>query len=216
MQARMYMDLNSQPIKNRTKEKILITAIELFSQKGFSSISVRDITRSVGIKESSLYNHFHSKDEILKTIFWNFKIDAVEIMPPIEQLETISTLMGPKEFFEKGLMNFKNHLLDPVIEQIWLIIFLEQYSNHIARNIYLKDIVGNTLHFIEKAFSQYISLNKIKPLNPKLLAMEYQYPLFKMMEIYMMLRIDRNETESIEKSMNEFVEFFISQILLED
>ena len=120
--------------------------------------------------------------------------------------------MGPKEFLERGLINFKNHISDPIIEKIWLIIFLEQYRNSIARDIYLHDIVEKTLHFIELAFSKFISLGQIKPLNPKLLAMEYQYPLFKMIEIYIMLRIDRKETESIERSMNEYIEFFVRQI----
>ena len=69
---RVYIDLKSQPITNSNKEKILNTAIDLFSNKGFNAVSVRDITRGVEIKESSLYNHFKSKDEILETIFWNF------------------------------------------------------------------------------------------------------------------------------------------------
>ncbi len=205
---RVYIDLKSQPITNSNKEKILNTAIDLFSNKGFNAVSVRDITRGVGIKESSLYNHFKSKDEILETIFWNFRMETAKIMPPVDQLETIFTFMGPKEFLEEGLKNFKNHISDPVIEKIWLIIFLEQYRNSIARDIYLHDIVEKTLHFIEFAFSKFISLGQIKPLNPKLLAMEYQYPLFKMIEIYIMLRIDDKETESIERSMNEYIEFF--------
>lgn len=214
-QPRVYIDLQSQPITNSTKEKILSTAIDLFSNKGFHAVSVREITKIVGIKESSLYNHFKSKDEILRTIFWNFRMEAAKIMPPADQLDEIFTFMGPKEFLEKGLINFKNHISDPVIEKIWLIIFLEQYRNDLARNIYLYDIVENTQHFIELAFSKFISLGQIKPLNPKLLAIEYQYPVFKMMEIYIMLRIDGKETESIEKSMNDYIEFFVKQIHLE-
>ena len=211
-QPRVYIDIKSQPIINSNKEKILTTAIGLFSTKGFSSVSVRDIARGVGIKESSLYNHFKSKDEILKTIFFNFQMDAAKIMPPVDQLDSIVTFMGPKEFLERGLINFKNHISDPIIEKIWLIIFLEQYRNAIARDIYLYEIVENTLHFIELAFSKFISLRQIKQYNPKLLAMEYQYPIFKMLEIYIMLRIDGKETEAIEKSMNEYIEFFVKQI----
>ena len=37
-----------------TKEKILETALELFSQRGFDGASVRDIARAVGIRELSL------------------------------------------------------------------------------------------------------------------------------------------------------------------
>ena len=44
-----------------TKEKILDTALELFSRQGYDGASVRAIARAVGIRESSLYNHFPSK-----------------------------------------------------------------------------------------------------------------------------------------------------------
>lgn len=39
-----------------TKEKIVETALDLFSQRGYDGVSVRDIARAVGIRESSLYN----------------------------------------------------------------------------------------------------------------------------------------------------------------
>ena len=61
-------------------------------------------------------------------------MDAAKIMPPMNQLETIFTVMGPKEFLEKGLINFKNHISDPVfIEKIWLILFLEQYRDSLGQ-----------------------------------------------------------------------------------
>ena len=37
-----------------TKEKILDTALELFSRQGYDGASVRDIARAVGIRESSM------------------------------------------------------------------------------------------------------------------------------------------------------------------
>ena len=36
-----------------TKKKILEVAIELFSRKGYSDVSVRELTREVGIKEGN-------------------------------------------------------------------------------------------------------------------------------------------------------------------
>ena len=42
-----------------TKERIIDQALDLFSRKGYDGVSVRDISGAVGIKESSLYNHFH-------------------------------------------------------------------------------------------------------------------------------------------------------------
>ncbi len=51
-----------------TREKILDVAIDSIARRGFEAVSIRDIAREVGIRESSIYNHFKSKYEILDTI----------------------------------------------------------------------------------------------------------------------------------------------------
>ena len=50
-----------------TKEKITETALDLFSQRGYDGVSVRDIARAVGIRESSIYNHFQGKRAVFET-----------------------------------------------------------------------------------------------------------------------------------------------------
>lgn len=44
-------------------------AINLFSKKGYSGTSVRDITRSLGITPAALYAHFGSKEELFLKVF---------------------------------------------------------------------------------------------------------------------------------------------------
>ena len=51
-----------------TKKRILDKALELFSAKGYDSVSVGEIAKAVGIKAPSLYNHFPSKQAIFDTI----------------------------------------------------------------------------------------------------------------------------------------------------
>ena len=52
----------------KTKEKILFEALELFSNNGFEAVSMRDIGAKVGIRESSIYKHYSSKQDILDAI----------------------------------------------------------------------------------------------------------------------------------------------------
>jgi AcrR family transcriptional regulator len=51
-----------------TKQKILNGALSLFSAKGFSETSIRDIAAEVGITTGTIYGHFASKDEILTSM----------------------------------------------------------------------------------------------------------------------------------------------------
>ena len=52
-----------------TKEKIFDVSLDLFSKKGYDSVSLREIAEEVGIKKSSIYSHYSSKEAILMDIF---------------------------------------------------------------------------------------------------------------------------------------------------
>ena len=51
-----------------TKQEILDKAVDLFYEYGFVKASVRDIVRTVGVTNSTIYVHFKNKDQILYTI----------------------------------------------------------------------------------------------------------------------------------------------------
>ena len=91
-----------------TKDRILEAAIELFAEKGFSEVSVREITRAVGIKESSMYNHFESKQQILDEIFEFLKrqFDAMTI-PEEVVAEIPLRILRPKGFMDLSVQSFQ-------------------------------------------------------------------------------------------------------------
>lgn len=48
--------------------KLLQTAAHLFRSKGFERTTVRDLASAVGIQSGSIFHHFKSKDEILRSV----------------------------------------------------------------------------------------------------------------------------------------------------
>lgn len=53
---------------NNTKEKILESALELFSVAGYDAVSVSDISGKVGITKGALYKHYENKRDIFDSI----------------------------------------------------------------------------------------------------------------------------------------------------
>lgn len=51
-----------------TKEKVKQTAQKLFREKGYAAVGLRELAKEVGIQAPSLYNHYKSKDDILREI----------------------------------------------------------------------------------------------------------------------------------------------------
>ena len=68
-----------------TKQKILEVSLDLFSQEGFSAVSIRDICAQVKIKESSVYYHFKNKQAIFDELICRFEQVATDMMTQLEQ-----------------------------------------------------------------------------------------------------------------------------------
>jgi AcrR family transcriptional regulator len=51
-----------------SRQKIMDVALELFSKENYSAVSLADISGEVGIKKSSIYAHFSSKEELFLAV----------------------------------------------------------------------------------------------------------------------------------------------------
>ena len=111
-----------------TKEKILIVSIRLFSQNGYNEVSVRDISEAVGIKASSIYNHFKSKRAILEAIydFYNEQWDAA--VPDINKLLRLAETEPPDVVLKNMLFDWKPELQE-LMNRIYAIATREAMIN---------------------------------------------------------------------------------------
>lgn len=82
-------------IENKKRE-ILQAAYEVFSEKGFHNASISDIAREAGIAKGSIYDYFHSKDDLFLSLldfvlaeFFEEFATHPEIEDPAEQLEHV-------------------------------------------------------------------------------------------------------------------------------
>lgn len=64
---------------NKTRSRIIETAVDMFAAQGYEAVSIRDIAHTVNIRESSIYYHFKSKKDILDTIIAMFEEKAASI-----------------------------------------------------------------------------------------------------------------------------------------
>ena len=62
-----------------TRELIIETALDMFSKKGYAAVSMRDISGAIGIKASSLYYHFKSKQDIFDAVVQRADVLTVEL-----------------------------------------------------------------------------------------------------------------------------------------
>src|SRR5579863_9663059 len=58
-----------QQNKERTKERILEAALQLFREKGLEGTTTREISRKAGIAEGTLFNYFKTKEDLALYFF---------------------------------------------------------------------------------------------------------------------------------------------------
>lgn len=59
----------TQELKTETKDNIIKTATEMFSEKGFDHTKTKLIAQKCGIAEGTLFNYFPTKDDLLIAVF---------------------------------------------------------------------------------------------------------------------------------------------------
>lgn len=64
--------------KKHPKEKIKEAAVKLFSQKGYSATTMRQIAQKAGLSSGSLYNHLKRKSDLLLDIHRDFIDEVIE------------------------------------------------------------------------------------------------------------------------------------------
>jgi AcrR family transcriptional regulator len=63
---------------SESRDRILDSALELFSQRGYAGTGVSGIVRGAGIEKSALYWHFGSKEGLLAALFDRMDAEFVE------------------------------------------------------------------------------------------------------------------------------------------
>lgn len=122
------------------KEKIFDVSVDLFSEFGYDGVTIRQIAREVGIKESSIYNHYKSKESILDAIldYYINQMTSDEIpMGVAGQNLDISIDF----FYKAGLELYKSKLSQDKMMKITRFILIETYHNEKIRNFVKKSII---------------------------------------------------------------------------
>jgi AcrR family transcriptional regulator len=78
----------SQSAKQKTKIKILESAVELMTIKGYKNASLREIAKEAGVSNPTIYNYFPSKERILYFYIEQKLIDTSHVLESIEDFHT--------------------------------------------------------------------------------------------------------------------------------
>ncbi|AJH00023.1 TetR/AcrR family transcriptional regulator [Clostridium beijerinckii] len=156
-------------MENSTRDKIFYTSFRLFLENGYEATNIRDICKEVGVKASTIYFYYKSKQDLFFYIYDYIYKDYIDYMESIETMdknipikEKLYTLLKKKiEYYvldiSKRKFILRCHMFPP--EDIASAI-REKYKLYIAEeNKIILDIMGNPQYndkFITKNINSYL------------------------------------------------------------
>jgi len=149
-----------------TKKGIFENSIKLFRQKGYENVSMNDIAKSVGIRQSAVYNHFSSKLEILDTIFGFFYHHWILNRPKNDYLETLlSNGSSAFDIITKGFIYvFEERILGQMSDVI-KIIMQRMSTDSKATELFQKLLLEEGVFFVESGLEKAVDAGRFMPFN---------------------------------------------------
>ncbi len=194
-----------------TTQKILEAAAELFAHKGFDAVPMSEIAKAVGIKESSLYNHFAGKAAIRDALFDIFVHGAPECRPSDRDIDAMLEIMQPEEIFKNILFYFGSHV-SALLKNTAMIINNEKYKDQKAALMYYGHVVNEAADYYERLIRKMMDRNMVKKVDARLFAEQYNYISIALTKEYFMADNGLADVHSVVKYMIKTIDFFCAMM----
>lgn len=199
--------------RENTKQKIIETALTLFSERGYDAVSVGEIAEAVGIKAPSLYNHYPSKqaifDAIVETTALQYEKDTGRIDIHVQRAAAdIPMLMtiGEEELFEKVRQIFDYSLHNDNIRKFRKMMTIEQFRSPSFGELYTRRFSERLVDYHAEIFRSLIAAGVIYGGDANALALMYVAPVITLIGVCD--RQPEREAECLEKLKSHVKQFY--------
>ena len=158
-----------------TKEKILLAALDMFSQKGYEGTNIRELSASLGLVKSGIYKHYESKEAIWNALldrmiaYYGERFGSAEHLPPVpDSLE---------DFISMTMRMVHLTIHDEQIVKTRKVLTLEQYRDERARDLATKHFLTGLTEMFTHIFTGMMDKGLLRKDDPAMLAFAYTVPI---------------------------------------
>lgn len=114
----------------KTKERILLGALELFNANAASEVTTNDIARALNMSPGNLYFHYKNKEQIIRELFKRLASETSLIWKPQTKLAKKNEKIQLVDFIDKNLQLYWKYRFfhrelytlrkkDPELSKLW-------------------------------------------------------------------------------------------------
>lgn len=200
-------------MRKNTKEAICQAALHLFSIHGYEGVSTKAIADAVGIKDSSLYNHFKSKQAIFDELQTRYQQIAEAMMIQLELSCEINGQADSNSFHAVSDVFFEKYLMDNFCNKFIRVMRTEQYKNSVIQHLYTKWMLDIPLQFQSKIFNK-ISLPALSNTTDyEYLALKFYAPLYLYTDKYLLNgELTEEKKNLFRMAAGKHIQFFMQEM----
>lgn len=156
------------------REQILATAVELFSQRGFSGTTTKQIALASGVSEAMVFRHFATKDALYDAILDSKGCqDGIQNFPWEENSDLRDALAKKDDygvFYHLGLHALNRHRDD---EGFMRLLFYSALEEHRLAERFFNEFVSKIYEFIGAYIAERQRDGAMREADPKLVVRAY-------------------------------------------
>lgn len=156
------------------REQILLSAVDLFSQRGFSGTTTKQIALASGVSEAMVFRHFATKDALYDAILDSKGCQDGVHRFPWEENEALREALANKDdfgvFYNLGLHALSKHHSDEGFMRLLLYSALEQ---HKLADRFFNEFVSKVYEFISAYVEERQRDGVMRDFDPKLVVRAY-------------------------------------------
>ncbi|MBQ5312242.1 MAG: TetR/AcrR family transcriptional regulator [Oscillospiraceae bacterium] len=158
--------------KENTKDMIIGKCLELFAEKGYSAVSMRDIAEAVGIRSSTIYYYFKSKQDVFNAMIEKAEI-AIEEQKTIfmQTLNRVSEIKR-EEFVRVAVQYVTAYLKNKKMDQLLRTLESERFHDTSADMVWRRILFDAPALHEQKVFENLLDRDLVRG-DAKKLADEY-------------------------------------------
>ncbi|MDR1927420.1 MAG: TetR/AcrR family transcriptional regulator [Oscillospiraceae bacterium] len=173
--------------KKNSKDAIFDAAAQLFSSKGYTETTIREIAEEAGLRVGSLYNHYASKHEILLDIlacYAAFVHEKAHKNWDIERYKRLDLPVGDRIlFFITPLFPEEN---GQKYRRALQMLLHEQFRNETVRTFMRDCFIGANEDYVRGMVEDLIAAELIAPVDSRLVARLHSAAVYRFACVTMM------------------------------
>ncbi len=198
-----------------TRERLFLTAVYLFSNKGYDNVGIRELCRFIGIKASSFYNHYRSKEMLFLSILDSFEEHMNRVVFTEDEIDSMAESGDIGLFLRKNMEKFAQVTGNPLFFTMLQIVFMESYKNKRAYEIAIQNVYYIRKDYTEAVLKKMIDNGSIQATDVELITAEYYYALKGMLDEYLLQEVWAKDIGYLMERIKRHVGFFIKLLAKE-